>query len=72
MDYQSKAMTSERAKNLAEQFLALFEDARFFTNGIFNENGSHEFNSITDATLDAGVICVNSTNIGILWVEDED
>ena len=72
MAYRSKAMTSERAKNLGEQFLSAFENAQFLTNSVTEADAIKAWNSITEATFDAGIVCISPTHLGILWVEDED
>ncbi len=66
--YSVAMMSEDEAAMLAERFFNLFDPSvRCFTNS--NLSGSWP---ITDATFDAGVVCLGSLRIGILWVEDED
>ena len=68
MAYSQPLMTAERAKALAEQFLAQFgADARFLSNG-----WPGGWNPATDATFDSGVLVIGNERSGCLWVEDED
>lgn len=70
--YDGECMTAERALQLAEQFLELFDEARYFTNGIFDDTGLRMWSPISQATFDTGTVCVDDNRIGILWVQDED
>jgi hypothetical protein len=78
--YNCPLMSSEEAQNLIKRFLGFFEQPiRFFTNSYFkNEEQTNTlltlsgWNSITASTFDAGIIGIDQTRIGILWVEDED
>jgi len=71
--YNAEIMTAKRACQLAEQFLALFtEQARYFTNAVFESSRLSMWSGITEATFDTGVICFDNKLVGILWVQDED
>jgi hypothetical protein len=77
--YRIAMMSEEEAALLAESFFALFDDSvRCFTNGnlVVPDADPTEvpgsWNPITEATFDAGVVCLGHSRIGILWVEDED
>ena len=65
--------TEERAYRLAEEFLGIFKvQPRFFTNAIFKRGRLSNWSPISDSTFDTGVICLSSSKIGVLWVQDED
>ncbi len=77
--YRIAMMSEKEADLLTERFFALFDDSvRCFTNGNIvlpdaDPSGvPGSWNPISDATFDAGVVCLGSSRIGILWVEDED
>ena len=77
--YSVAMMPEDEAGMLAERFFALFDaSVRCFTNGnlvVQDANPTEvpgSWNPITQATFDAGVVCLGSSRIGILWVEDED
>lgn len=71
--YNVEIMTAQRACQLAERFLALFtEQARHFTNAVFESGRLSMWSGITEATFDTGVICFDNKLVGILWVQDED
>lgn len=77
--YGVAMMSEDEAALLAERFFALFDaSVRCFTNGnlVVRDADPTEvpgsWNPITEATVDAGVVCLGSSRIGILWVEDED
>ena len=75
--YNGPIMDFERAHELAKGFLALFSDGtHFFTNGrsgVLASGGTYwQGSSISRSTFDKGVVCIDTTLLGILWVEDED
>jgi hypothetical protein len=77
--YRDEIMTSDRAGELAERFLAQFagDGVRFYTNGHFREEGGaivslERWNPLTKGTLDTGVLVVGEGTGGCLWVQDED
>ncbi len=77
--YRIAMMSENEAALLTERFFALFDGSvRCFTNGnlVIRDADPSEvpgsWNPIAEATLDAGVVCLGSSRIGILWVEDED
>jgi hypothetical protein len=77
--YSVAMMSEDEAALLTERFFALFDPSvRCFTNGnlVVRDADPTEvpgsWNPITEATFDAGVVCLGSSRIGILWVEDED
>lgn len=77
--YSVAMMSEDEAAQLTERFFALFDaSVRCFTNGnlVIQDADPTEvprsWNPISEATFDAGVVCLGSSRIGILWVEDED
>jgi len=64
--------TGEHACLLAEEFLGIFEQSRFFTNAIFENGTLSTWYPVSKSTFDTGVVCLDDTKIGILWVQDED
>jgi hypothetical protein len=75
--YRSELMDAARAKDYAERFLALFDDAKYYTNGDLGPvhaqgGGTAGWDPITGATFDTGVVVVGTNRVGILWVQDED
>jgi hypothetical protein len=72
----------DTASHLAAGFIACFADnARWYTNGTWHKADTTisqsvtqgaSWTSITPATFDTGVVCLDANNIGILWVQDED
>lgn len=63
------------ARKHASNFLELFgDDAKFFSNGMLTGKvkGLKQWYPASLATFDTGVVCLDSSKIGILWVEDED
>ncbi|MHC4660455.1 MAG: hypothetical protein ACYS8W_02080 [Planctomycetota bacterium] len=74
-------MEKEEAGEIAEKFLNLFrEGSHYFCNGdcvvgsVKTVDGKTVpgFKPITKATLDTGVIALDSDHIGMLWAWDED
>ena len=82
MAYESEIMPMKSARNLAAEFLRQFQEgqSRFYTNidfGTEKQTGPNswagpQWNPVTDATFDAGVIAIGSKRAACLWVEDED
>jgi hypothetical protein len=81
MAYNVEIMSSTRASELAGRFLAQFgtEGVRFYTNGTFHETrgakltwSGVQWDPVTTATFDTGVLIVGPRKSGCLWVEDED
>jgi hypothetical protein len=77
--YGVAMMPEAEACALAESFFSLFgSEGRCFTNGnlvLPNADPSEvrrSWNPITSATLDTGILCLDTNRIGIFWVEDED
>src|SRR5262249_2284587 len=80
--YRMPITPLEKATSLAGRFLALFSrSARWFTNGTYHlapvrtPNGGSagpSWNPISQATFDTGVVCIDESRIGIMWVQDED
>ncbi|MBD2595317.1 hypothetical protein H6G74_13390 [Nostoc spongiaeforme FACHB-130] len=73
--YSSKIMQIEEAEKISHQVFNLFQlHCNFFTNAEFVNNYSAmiAWDSLTPATFDTGVIFVTETQMGILWVKDED
>jgi hypothetical protein len=80
--YNSEIMSWETARNLTKEFLREFEEAqsRFYTNINFATDRQGrpdlwvgpQWNPVTDATFDAGVIAIAPERAACLWVEDED
>ncbi|MEM7206480.1 MAG: hypothetical protein AAF434_01525 [Pseudomonadota bacterium] len=78
MAYSAKIMSSEKAKNLANEFIGKFGDeAVFYTNGEYGKPRSNpsvgpSWSPATDATFDTGVIVVSNGVVGCAWFADED
>lgn len=80
--YNSELMLQTEAKTLTDRVMSLFSlNVKCYTNGNFNEDGiaiSPEvkrglgWHPITEATFDTGVVFVDKSRIGLIWVEDED
>jgi hypothetical protein len=72
--YQGKIMGAGTAEEFAHRFLSQFgEKSRYFTNNDFADEGPfRQWTPLTKATFDAGVVCLGSKLIGMIWVEDED
>jgi hypothetical protein len=80
--YHSPAADAPAAAALAERFMAAFgADVLCYTNGTWLEGFQPQGRSalrgpswtpLTNATFDAGVVCVDAQMIGIFLVEDED
>jgi hypothetical protein len=74
--YSAPIMPLSEATELSQRFFELLPNAEtFFTNGSWTEfwtKGSVSWSSISNSTLDAGVICVAGNEFALLWVEDED
>jgi hypothetical protein len=80
--YNLEIMPEARAATLTIRFFELFSPAaRYFTNATFRRDTEvsagtvwwvTSWEPLSTATFDAGVVCVDATRIGILWVADED
>lgn len=77
--YGIAMMSEQEAAQLCERFFTLFDGSvRCFTNGnlVLHADATEVPGSWTaispQATFDTGVVCIDSSRIGILWVEDED
>ena len=77
--YSAPIMSEVDSLRLAESFFSWFDqDVRCLTNGnsvlplAVPEVVPGASNSISQATFDGGVVCIDAHRIGILWVEDED
>jgi hypothetical protein len=77
--YGSPLMKENQASELAEEFLSTFAgNAQFFTNGneILPDADPNSVpgsgNSLSTSTFDTGVVCLDESCVGMLWVEDED
>lgn len=80
--FSSPRMSEEEAKLGADEFLGQFgADSWFYTNGNWEDGWTKSGESFsfgpsgeaaTDATFDGGVIVLDQTRSGILWLEDED
>lgn len=73
--YSQESMKLADAQKLADKFISFFQNnCQFFTNAEFTSNYSRllEWNPITEATFDSGVVIVSNERIGLLWLEDED
>jgi hypothetical protein len=77
--YSAELMPESEATALAREFLLPFGPlSRFFTNASFVKNEGEggillsDYDSITDATFDTGIVVLGSEAAGMLWVEDED
>jgi hypothetical protein len=80
--YDLEIMPEARAAELTIRFLELFSaPTRYFTNATFRRDAEvntgevwrmMSWEPLSTATFDTGVVCVDATRIGILWVADED
>ena len=82
--YNLEHMDESLARTLAELFVKkhFSEDTRFFTNKHpenekfaekdFDDISLVSWMPVTNSTFDAGIIGINSKQIGMLWVQDED
>ncbi|BAY34772.1 hypothetical protein NIES2107_66790 [Nostoc carneum NIES-2107] len=73
--YSAKIMPTEEAEKISTKILNLFANpCRFFTNAVFVNDYSalSAWDSLTNSTFDTGILVVNSTMMGMLWVKDED
>ena len=73
--YSAKIMPIEQAEKISTKIFNLFKNnCKFFTNALFVNNYSalSAWDSLTQATFDTGVIFISDTQMGILWVKDED
>ena len=83
MAYSSPRISEEEARAGCDEFLSQFDsDSWFFTNGTWevgrtkSESKGVSFGPswtpATDATFDGGVIVLDRSRSGVLWLEDED
>lgn len=78
MAYSTTIMSSEKAQNLANEFVQQFgDDAVFYTNGQFGKalgdpSIGPSWTPATDATFDTGVIVIADGVVGCVWFMDED
>ena len=73
--YSGQIMSLEEAEQIVVKLFSFFsERCSFFTNALFTDNCSRisEWNSITEATFDTGIVGICDSKISILWVKDED
>ncbi len=73
--YDSEWVAPEQARAVASSFVACFaDDADFWTNGeLWRRDGAPRgWSPLTSATFDTGVVAVDDTSVGMLWVTDED
>lgn len=83
MAYNSEIMPERTAADLGVGFLRAFDDrtASFFTNIDYSGEGralgpstwaGPDWNPVTEATFDAGIIAISGSGAACLWIEDED
>jgi hypothetical protein len=78
MAYSSEIMPRESAQELARLFLAEAgtQGARYFTNGsweqVHKEYNGVNWNPLTDATFDTGVLVLSPERTACAWFVDED
>lgn len=73
--YSRVIMSLKEAEQILVKLSHFFSDrCKFFTNALFTDNYSRirEWDSITQATFDTGLISLCHNEITILWVKDED
>lgn len=80
--YDSEQMHETDANNLANGVMSFFgRNAKFYTNGNFDDDyvtisptvvRGPTWRPITGATFDTGIVFVDESRIGLIWVEDED
>lgn len=80
--YNSDLMLQTDAKTLADRVISLFSSrAEYYTNGNFDQDAiavgpeikrGPSWYPITKATFDTGIVFVDKSRIGLIWVEDED
>jgi hypothetical protein len=83
MAYSSPRLEKEQAIAAADEFLGKFNaGAMFFTNGNWEKRWQRaeaarsatgpSWDPATSATFDGGIIALDQSRSGILWLEDED
>lgn len=78
MAYQCKCMEIGLARSTMRSFFDLFSDSpRFYSNTEFRpESGGlvsiGSYQALTSATFDSGIVAVDESHIGFIWIEDED
>ena len=80
--YNAEIMPEARAAELADTFLAQFgSGTRYFSNGTWHLQSvvrpdgvvcGPNWDPVTRATFDTGVLAIGPERSGCLWVEDED
>lgn len=71
--YKVEMFTLEKANYLADRICSLFDpyNTTFLVNGVFYEDG-FSCDPIGDATFELSIVMFDNSNIGMLYVEDED
>ena len=83
MAHQSPRLEPDQVTLAIDQFMSSFtEGAAFFTNGTWEtgpQKGKHsntvfgpDWEPVTQATFDGGIVALGLGIFGILWIEDED
>jgi hypothetical protein len=83
MAFSSPRMSEQEARMASEEFLSQFgAGSRFVTNGNWEDGWTRskhsstafgpEWTPATNATFDGGVIVLDRSRSGVLWLEDED
>ena len=83
MAFSYARVPEDQARQSIEEFLSKFsEEATFFTNGNWEEGWTKtkssstsfgpQWEPATQATFDGGVLVLDQSRSGILWLEDED
>jgi hypothetical protein len=81
MAYSNEIIPTERAAALADRFLAQFgtDSVHFYTNTTLSGTSEPErpwsganWNPVTAATFDSGVLVTSPRCCGCFWIEDED
>ena len=80
--YNYELMLQTEAKTLTNRVISLYSlNVKCYTNGNFDEDAiainprvkrGPSWHPITEATFDTGVVFVDKTRFGLIWVEDED
>jgi len=83
MAFSSPRMSEQEARAAYDEFLSQFSaDSSFFTNGKWEDGWTKSegqgvsfgpsWEPATDATFDGGVVVLDHSLCGVLWLEDED
>ena len=80
--YDSELMLQSDAKTLTDRMISLFSSkAKYYTNDTFDQDAivvgpevkrGPSWHPITKATFDTGIVFVDKSRIGLIWVEDEN